>query len=227
MRQLLKQKIKKNHFLVSNLAHQLEHSIEAMIPFLQYYNPDLTITPIMITGMPFEKMSEIAEELANLIAQYIKKYNLRLGKDIFFLISSDANHYGKAFSNTKFGIDEKGHQMATDLDRQIIRQYLSGKMTNNKIKNLTKQLWGKTYQHYHNTLWCGKFSIPFGLLTIQKTISKLYKNHHLKGKLFAYSDTYSEGVIPLKKPGFGITAPFSLQHWVGFFSSGFYLEKTN
>jgi AmmeMemoRadiSam system protein B len=225
LRQYLIHKIKKDHVLVSNLAHQLEHSIEGMIPFLQYYNPELSITPIMITGMPFEKMAEIADELADLLADYIKKKKLRLGKDIFFLISSDANHYGKAFSNTKFGMDEKGHQLAIDLDLNIIRSYLTGEININKIKNLTKQLWGKTYQEYKNTLWCGKFSIPFGLLTITKTVAKLYKNHHLKGKLFAYSDTYSEGVIPLKKPGFGITAPFSLQHWVGFFSAGFYLEK--
>ena len=46
----------------------------------------------------------------------------------------------------------------------------------------------------------------------------------MTGKLFRYSDTYSEGVLPLKKAGFGITAPYSLKHWVGFFSAGFYLE---
>jgi hypothetical protein len=46
----------------------------------------------------------------------------------------------------------------------------------------------------------------------------------LKGRVFRYSDTYSEGVLPLKKAGFGITAPFSLKHWVGFFSAGFTLD---
>jgi len=46
----------------------------------------------------------------------------------------------------------------------------------------------------------------------------------LRGQVFRYSDTYSEGVLPLKKAGFGITAPFSLKHWVGFFSAGFYLD---
>jgi len=225
LRTFLIKRIKKKFILVSNLAHQHEHSIEAMIPFLQYFNPELKIIPIMVTGMPFKKMEEITDELADIFALYIKKKKLKLGKDIFFLISSDANHYGRDFSNTKFGIDEKGHQLATDLDRKIIQFYLTGKINIDKIKNLSKQLWGKTYQDYKDTHWCGKFSLPFGLLTILKTVNILNKNHHLAGKLFCYSDTYSEGVIPLKKPGYGITAPFSLQHWVGFFSSGFYLEN--
>jgi hypothetical protein len=35
---------------------------------------------------------------------------------------------------------------------------------------------------------------------------------------------YSEGVLPLKNAGFGITAPYSRKHWVGFVSAGFYLD---
>jgi hypothetical protein len=31
-------------------------------------------------------------------------------------------------------------------------------------------------------------------------------------------------VLPLKKTGMGTTAPFSLRHWVSFFSIGYYLE---
>jgi hypothetical protein len=46
----------------------------------------------------------------------------------------------------------------------------------------------------------------------------------LSGKLLRYSDTYSDGVLPLKEAGIGITAPFSLKHWVGFFSAGFSLD---
>jgi hypothetical protein len=44
----------------------------------------------------------------------------------------------------------------------------------------------------------------------------------ISGTLFRYSDTYSEGVLPLKKTGMGLTAPFSLRHWVSFCSIGYY-----
>jgi hypothetical protein len=47
----------------------------------------------------------------------------------------------------------------------------------------------------------------------------------LAGTLFKYSDTYSEGVLPLTKTGMGTTAPFSLRHWVSFCSIGYYLDR--
>ena len=43
------------------------------------------------------------------------------------------------------------------------------------------------------------------------------------GKLFKYSDTWTEGVLTVKGTKMGITAPYSLKHWVGFLSAGFYL----
>jgi hypothetical protein len=64
---------------------------------------------------------------------------------------------------------------------------------------------------------------PFGLLTAEKLIRRA-ENKGLSGKLFRYSDTYSEGVLPLKKMGMGTTAPFSLRHWVSFFAIGYYLD---
>ena len=83
---------------------------------------------------------------------------------------------------------------------------------------------GKTYRDYKDTVWCGKYSIPFGMLTVLQVVKQLGGGKELAGKVIRYSDTYTEGVIPLKKPGFGITAPFSLKHWVGFFSAGYYLK---
>jgi hypothetical protein len=31
-------------------------------------------------------------------------------------------------------------------------------------------------------------------------------------------------VLPVKGTSMGITAPYSLKHWVGFLSAGFYME---
>ena len=48
LREYLKARLDKGLFMVSDKAHELEHSIEALLPFLQYFNPDVRITPIMV-----------------------------------------------------------------------------------------------------------------------------------------------------------------------------------
>ncbi len=223
LRDWLKSHLHKEDYIVSNQAHSLEHSIEALVPFLQFGNPGIQITPIMVTAMPFEKMEELSERLASVLAGYMRKNNLQPGRDIFFLISADANHYGRDFSNVPFGEDEKAHRQGIEQDRRIAEGTVNGTLSDEKIRNLTRELWGDSFLDYRNTYWCGKYDIPFGLLTIYKTVLKK-TGRNLKGQLFHYSDTYSDGVLPLKEAGFGITAPFSLKHWVGFFSAGFYLD---
>lgn len=224
LREYLKEKLDKKLYITSNEAHQAEHSIEAMIPFLQHFNRDVRITPVMVTGMNFETMERLSGELASVIASYMKENNLKIGKDIFFLISADANHYGKDFDNIPYGEDEKAHRLATARDQKVTTTYLSGEMTPGKIKGLTGELWGETYKDYKDTVWCGKYSIPFGMLTVIHMLEKLGIDRRLTGKIFQFSDTYTGGVIPLKKAGLGITAPFSLKHWVSFFSAGYFIK---
>ncbi|MGE5340352.1 MAG: AmmeMemoRadiSam system protein B [Candidatus Omnitrophota bacterium] len=210
--------------LIDNEAHDMEHSIEALIPFLQYFNPKVEIIPIMITGMDYDNMADLASQLAFCIVSHMKEKNLALGKDIFFLISADANHYGPDFNNTVYGDDEKAHQTAIDRDKKIADTYLAGAMSPDKVKGLTGELWGKTYKDFKDSYWCGKYSIPFGLLTVMQVLKQLEINTPITGQILKFSDTYSDGVLPLKKPGCGITAPFSLKHWVDFLSAGYYFE---
>ncbi|MGD0337722.1 MAG: AmmeMemoRadiSam system protein B [Bacteroidota bacterium] len=215
LREFIKSRLDSQYYIVSNKAHQLEHSIEALVPFLQYYNPSITITPIMVTVMPFERMDEISGKLSSIIAEYITTRKLIPGKDIVFLMSSDANHYGKDFNNIPFGEDDVAHTRGIEQDIRVARECLEGPVQPGKIGNLTNEL--------KNISWCGKFSIPFGLLTTQKVMEKI-TGKGLVGTILRYSDTYSEGVLPLTKTGMGITASFSLKHWVGFFSAGFWAE---
>lgn len=222
LRDILKHQLNTQNYLVSNTAQSLEHSIEALIPFLQHYNRDVKITPIMITGMPFEKMNSLSAELAGIISTYVKENNLKLGKDIFFLISNDANHYGEDFENQPYGLDEEAHRIATDNDKRIAAEIFNGLVTNNKIKKLSHELWQEAGVKTECPLWCGKYSIVFGLLTINKIATKFGRK--LTGKVFKYSDTWTEGVLPVKETKMGITAPYSLKHWVGFLSAGFYLQ---
>ncbi len=223
LREFIKARLDKDAFLVSNRAHELEHSIEALLPFLQYFNPEVKITPIMVAPMPYEKMDDISGKLAVVISAYMKERGLKAGKDIFFLVSSDGNHYGKDFNNSPFGEGEKAWETALALDKRLIGSYLTGPLDASKIQGLTKELWGPTYLDYRNTYWCGKYSVPFGLLAASKIV-RTAEGKNLIGRLFRYSDTYSEGVLPLKKTGMGTTAPFSLRHWVSFFAIGYYAD---
>jgi len=215
LREFIKERLDTSFYRVNNKAHALEHSIEGLLPFLQYFNPDVRITPIMVTAMPFERMEEISKNLSDIISEYIKTNNLVPGKDIIFLISSDANHYGKDFNNIPFGEDAGAHQKGRGEDMRIADSYLAEKVTPEKVRGLTEEL--------KNVVWCGKFSIPMGILTAEKTIEKRL-NKSLHGNILRYSDTYTESVLPLKQTGMGTTAPYSLKHWVGFFSAAYTLE---
>ena len=224
LREKIKYRLTERYFTVSNKAHALEHSIEALLPFLQYYNRDLRITPIMVTAMNFERMEKISAELSQIILNYMKENHLTAGKDIFFLISNDANHYGEDFDNSAFGLDSAAHAAATANDKRIIDEFLATKITEDDLKNLSNEIWEPPEKKGYTPLWCGRYPIIFGLLTTSKIIRNIYGTN-LAGTLFNYSDTKTEGVLPFENSKMGLTAPVSYKHWVGFFSAGFYLTQ--
>ncbi len=200
---------------VSNEAHRLEHSIEALVPFVRYFNPSAKIVPIMVTIMSPGRMDTVSSALADVIAAYMKANRLKPGADIAFLISSDANHYGDDFHNTPFGVDSLAHDRATKQDVNLAVKDLTGTITADGIADLSASL--------QTILWCGRYSVPFGMLTTMK-VMKSVTGKDLRGQLLRYADTYTDGVLPIKGTGMGTTAPFSLRHWVGFFSIAYSLR---
>jgi len=223
LREKIKAELGSQYFIVNNKAQSLEHSIEALLPFIQYFNREIKITPVMVTASSLEKMEEISDKLSSIISDYIKENNLKLGKDIFFLFSSDANHYGKDFSNIPYGEDEAAHLKGTTNDKRIADTYFNGSINKEKIEKFTNELWPDSLSKEPKPLWCGRYSIPFGLLTTTKIIKNV-TGKEIEGKVLRYSDTWTEKVIPLQNTSLGITASFSLKHWVGFLSAGFYLK---
>lgn len=223
LREIIKSELPKEDFIVSNKAHEIEHSIEALIPFLQYYNRDIKIIPIMITQMSYEKMESITKRLSEIILNYINGKNLKPGKDIFFLISNDANHYGEDFNNSPYGMDAVAHNIATENDLKIILKDLSAEITNETIKNTATDLWPDPESKKTVPLWCGRYPIIFGLQTIFKVANGL-NDKKIYGTLFKYSDTFTEKVLPVKNTSMGLTAVFSYKHWCAWFTEGFYLK---
>lgn len=223
LREMIKAKLDKENILVSNKAHSLEHSIEALIPFLQYYNRDVKITPIMITQMTLEKMKEISAKLSKVIAEYVKEKNLVVGKDIFFLISNDANHYGEDFNNFPYGLDLKAHQQATKNDKRIIETCLNKEMDDSTVEKLASEIIPNADKKNHVPLWCGRYPITLGLLTVQNLVNQT-GGSTIMGKLFKYSDTLTEKVLQFENTSMGLTAVFSPKHWCGWFTLGLYLK---
>ena len=223
LREFLRERLKPENFWVSNPAHAREHSIEALIPFLDHFLDDYRLTPIMVGPMDPSHLEAVSTALARVIGSYLEKHQLVLGRDLVFLISADANHYGPDFDNAPYGVDRAAHQTGTRRDRELIQSHLTGPLTESGIDTLCQALWPS--RGGKNFLWCGMYSIPLGIRTIQKLVASKGVRDPIQGRLIAYDDTYSAGVLPLRDPGFGITAPFSLSHWVGFFSLTFQVQK--
>jgi MEMO1 family protein len=224
LRECLKRNLDPKYCIVSDDAHRMEHSIESALPFLQHGRRDVRITPIMVTAMPFDTMEAVSEKLAEVLAAYMKEKHLEPGKGVFFLISADANHYGKDFNNTAFGDGLQAHEKGTAYDRKLVDTCLQGTVSTRKLQDLSAQLWGKDFKGSGDTVWCGKYSIPFGLLTVDSLTKKLFPDKRLAGRLLLYTDTYSEGALPIENTSMGVTNPATLEHWVGFFSAGFCLQ---
>ncbi len=213
LREFLKTHLSEKDYIISNTFHSFEHSIEAVLPFLNYYSKGIEIVPIMVPPMDLKTMDSLSGKLSKEIANYLKNNNIHL-EDVIFLISTDANHYGEDFKNLEFGQGEEGHTKARKHDLEIFEKFYKGEITKNRVKSIVKK------GIYQKTLWCGRYSIPFGLLTTEKVVEKM-ESKNLFGHLVRYDDTYIDPIIPLKGLGFGVSAPFSLRHWVGHIAIAF------
>jgi AmmeMemoRadiSam system protein B len=67
------------------LAHRYEHSLEVQVPFLQFFQKDLTITPLVISHISYEDCVEVGRD----IAAAVQRYN----KPVLIVASTDMTHY--------------------------------------------------------------------------------------------------------------------------------------
>lgn len=71
-----------------SLAHQLEHSLEVQVPFLQHLREDLLLTPICISMLSYEECASVGRDLAQVIKQ--------AGEPVLMVASTDMSHYESA-----------------------------------------------------------------------------------------------------------------------------------
>lgn len=211
-------------YVVSNTMHCREHSLESIVPFLQYRNRGVQIVPILVPYMSWERIDELSDRLATALGSRLDARGWRLGRDLAIVISNDSVHYGDDFDHTPFGTDAAGYQRAVERDLGLAGRYLTGEIRAESLQELLYTLVDRDDVRAYQIPWCGRFAVPFSLELMRK-VSQQQGLPVPAGELLRYGTTLSEPELPVstatRKAGLGYTAPSNLHHWVGFVSVGY------
>jgi MEMO1 family protein len=223
IREEIIQELPAGTWLVSDSLESMEHSVEALVPFIQFFRPDAEIVSILVPAMNYERAGEIAHLLAEAIHKTTGKRDWIWGADFALVISSDAVHYcdeGWGGSNYAFcGADSAGYRAAVKHEWEIIHT-LSGRFTPGKIRKFTTMTVDEKDFRTYKWTWCGRYSIPVGLLT-SWVLADISKIKPLTGFPLGYSTSIDKEPIPVKDIGMGVTAPATIHHWVGYPAIGY------
>jgi len=113
---ILKNDVKFSELLLNNKIfkkdeQKFEHSIEVQLPFLQYYNNNARIVPILVTARDINEIKKIAELITDAAKQLKRK--------IYIIASSDFTHYGYSYEFVPFPADEAKKKIE-EIDRKAI-----------------------------------------------------------------------------------------------------------
>jgi AmmeMemoRadiSam system protein B len=209
-------------FAINTERHAAEHSIEALLPWLEAASPEFRFVPLLISGMELSDIQTAAADLAEALAVICRERNWQPGRDIGILISADAVHYGcdgwGSRNYAPFGCDAAGHAQAVAQDIDLAGT-LCGPLDTSNVETFCSRVWdvdGPDYPDYpYKITWCGLYSIPFGLTAAHRLMMEL-DLPPLQGELLHYGDSVSDGRLELPESGLGVTAPNTLGHWVGY-----------
>ena len=228
LRQELLARMPAGDVIVSDTMHCREHSLEAIVPFLEYGNRHVRIVPILVPYMGWNRMSELADHLSSALAGIMTKHHWTFGKDVAIVISTDLVHYGPDFDYAPFGTDMKAYAEATAQDHRLIHDDLEGPLSASHLHTLLDQLVDPSDPHIYTIPWCGRFSVPFGLEMFRQTAAKLHLPDPV-GTLLRYGTSLSEPELPVSKQtrqeGLGYTAPSNFYHWVGYGAIAYVMPK--
>jgi len=215
-------------YVVDNAMHCREHSLEAIIPFLQHRNRDVTILPILVPYASWDRLSELADELSTVLARIMDEHGWRLGRDLAVVVSSDAVHYGPDFDHAPFGTDAEAYLQAVERDQGLARRYLEGPLDPARLSQFEYSLVDPDDVRTYTIPWCGRFSIPFGLELLHDLAAKTGLPTP-EGHLLRYATSLSEPQLPVSQAtldaGLGTTAPSNLHHWVGYAAVGYTVPR--
>lgn len=101
-------------FAADRLAHQYEHSLEVMLPFLIALNPEVEIVPISLQPHSYPQLESLAQSLAQTISTH--------QQSVLILASSDMTHYeaaAKAEKQDLFALDALLNLNAHELYQRV------------------------------------------------------------------------------------------------------------
>lgn len=224
LRHLLRQELGEFAYIDED-QHAREHSVEALVPWLRQARSDAAFVPVLVPGMSHDRMAEVAEAFGKALADICYEEQWTPGVDVGVLISADAVHYGCEGWGTRtyapFGCGETGHAAGVTQDMGICVDALSGPVTPESAWSFADAVWDETDPTYPYLItWCGVYSIPFGLLTLDAWMDAGGRAA-LSGELLRYGNSLGDGRLGADVGSLGVTAPNTLGHWVGYPALGY------
>lgn len=224
LREEMMKNLPSQDYIVHDSLQQAEHSVEAIIPFLQYYNRNVQIISILIPAMNFDMMKKYAMDLAKDIHLIIRKNKLKWGEDIALVISNDAVHYGDEDWGGKnyamYGCSAEGYEKAVSHENEIISNSLLPPLDTASIHQFFNSTVQPENWREYKWPWCGRYSVPFGLLT-GMYLSQLSGEKIPEGIKMGYSTSIAQKPLPVEDLIMGKTAIANLHHWVGYAAIGY------
>ena len=223
LRDTLLQRLPEKDYIVHDSMMAVEHSIEAFLPYLQKLDrKDIEIVPILVPYMKYERMKQIANDLADVLVQIVKSRHWQWGKDFAIIISTDAVHYGDqgwgGANLAYYGADSAGYRKAVKHEYEIISTIVGELDTSGIHQFVHYTVQDTNYMKYRWT-WCGRYSVPFGLLTSFYLSKKLHEP--LRGVLVGYANSIDHKMLEVKDLGMDTTAVANIHHWVGYAAIGY------
>ncbi len=196
--------------------HDSEHSVEALAYWLHHARPDVALVPVLVPAASLARLDELAQRLGGALAAAMRELGWQLGRDVAIAISADGVHYGPDFDHTPFGEGGvEAYVKACERDRALLTGPLSGQLSQEKIEALFATFVDPADPNRYRLTWCGRFSIPFGLLLLSHTARALALPPP-QGHPVAYATSVGWPELPVRQLGLGETAPANLYHFVSY-----------
>jgi AmmeMemoRadiSam system protein B len=212
----------KNKFaIVNDTLHKVEHSVESLIPFLQYFNRDISIIPIIVPAMSPDRMQECGQGLAEAIRTVAMRHNWKWGTEYAIVVTTDAVHYGNedwgGVDRAYFGCDQAGNEKARKHEAGIIDSCLKGDVGPENFRRFSDLTLNPANFREYKWTWCGRYCVPVALYAAYY----LNGSQSIKGEFAGYSTSITATHIAVDDLRMGRTAIATDCHWVGYAAIGY------
>jgi AmmeMemoRadiSam system protein B len=212
LREALLARLPRADWTMDTTAHDVEHSLEPLVCWLRHEHPDLEIVPIIVPAARFARLQELADHLSSALAAEMKSRGWRLGRDLAVAISADAIHYGPDFKQELFGTGGlEAYEKAVAKDHGLLTGPLAGRLTDAKVRTAYETFVDPEHPDDYRWTWCGRFSVPLGLLVIERLAGGAATGHPV-----AYGTSVGWPELDLRDVGMNPDSPSNLYHFVGY-----------